>query len=302
MNHAYIASLWSSDLSRQVGAAIADDDGNLLTTGSNEVPHSSGGFNWSNVHAQCDQRDFKQCEDINYQYKESDKQAIISNFQSLLQNSNLLSNDIKNIIEKHKSNLFNNTILRDLIEFGRSVHAEQAAICNAARKGIPIQNQIMYITTYPCHLCFKQIIGAGIKRVIYIEPYPKSQADVLHEYAIKDDKCNNKCTHYPRITIDAFTGVAPKRFIPAYKMDQREIDGKLHLDLPRDAEPKRIKQAKADTHAIRELKACTKLYEHLDEKGLDEFLPEENSLKSNLKKAKKLWDKINNLNMHNYKK
>jgi deoxycytidylate deaminase len=40
------ASLRSSDLSRQVGAAIFSDDGELITQGCNEVPKSMGGTYW----------------------------------------------------------------------------------------------------------------------------------------------------------------------------------------------------------------------------------------------------------------
>jgi deoxycytidylate deaminase len=46
MAHAYSARLRSSSLSRQVGAAICDDDGNLLVTGTNEVPKAGGGQYW----------------------------------------------------------------------------------------------------------------------------------------------------------------------------------------------------------------------------------------------------------------
>jgi deoxycytidylate deaminase len=40
------ASLRSSDLSRQVGAAIFTDDGELVTQGCNEVPKAMGGTYW----------------------------------------------------------------------------------------------------------------------------------------------------------------------------------------------------------------------------------------------------------------
>lgn len=43
MYSAYAASLQSACLSRQVGAALLDDEGNLLAVGKNDVPKSGGG-------------------------------------------------------------------------------------------------------------------------------------------------------------------------------------------------------------------------------------------------------------------
>ena len=68
----------------------------------------------------------------------------------------------------------------DLIEFSRTVHAEMAAIVDAARRGVSVQDCNLYTTTFPCHECAKHIVAAGIRRVVYIEPYPKSQALSLH--------------------------------------------------------------------------------------------------------------------------
>jgi deoxycytidylate deaminase len=43
MAHAYIAALRSAELGRQVGAAITDEDGNVIAVGTNEVPKAGGG-------------------------------------------------------------------------------------------------------------------------------------------------------------------------------------------------------------------------------------------------------------------
>ena len=43
MHHAYSAQMRSACLSRQVGAALVDRNGNLLATGTNEVPRAGGG-------------------------------------------------------------------------------------------------------------------------------------------------------------------------------------------------------------------------------------------------------------------
>ncbi len=53
-----------------------------------------------------------------------------------------------------------------------AVHAEQNAICQAAKLGISLEGATLYCTHQPCVICCKLIINAGIKRVIYSEGYP----------------------------------------------------------------------------------------------------------------------------------
>lgn len=47
------------------------------------------------------------------------------------------------------------------------VHAEQNAICQAARNGAAIDGAKIYVTISPCLTCAKLIISAGIKEVVY---------------------------------------------------------------------------------------------------------------------------------------
>ena len=53
----------------------------------------------------------------------------------------------------------------------RTVHAEANAIAQAARNGVAINGADIYTTASPCYDCFKLIINAGIKRVVYGEFY-----------------------------------------------------------------------------------------------------------------------------------
>jgi dCMP deaminase len=57
-------------------------------------------------------------------------------------------------------------------ELCRGLHAEQNAIIQAAYHGINIKDAIFFCTTLPCSICFKMIINAGIKEVVYEEGYP----------------------------------------------------------------------------------------------------------------------------------
>ncbi len=54
----------------------------------------------------------------------------------------------------------------------RSTHAEQNAIVQAARHGISIEGATLYCTNNPCLTCTKLLINAGVKRIVYEEPYP----------------------------------------------------------------------------------------------------------------------------------
>ncbi len=52
-----------------------------------------------------------------------------------------------------------------------TVHAEQNAIADCAKRGVSCDNSTAYITHYPCVNCIKILCAAGIKDVKYIENY-----------------------------------------------------------------------------------------------------------------------------------
>ncbi len=67
-------------------------------------------------------------------------------------------------------------------ELCRGIHAEQNLIIQAAYHGVPISNSILYCTNFPCSICAKMVINAGIVRIVYLEGYP----DPLSEELIKE--------------------------------------------------------------------------------------------------------------------
>jgi dCMP deaminase len=81
--------------------------------------------------------------------------------------------------------------LRDNIESGtrhelcRGVHAEQNAVIQAAYFGVSIKGASIYTTNYPCSLCTKILINAGISEIIYKDDYidPLSK-DILGESGV----------------------------------------------------------------------------------------------------------------------
>ena len=52
-----------------------------------------------------------------------------------------------------------------------AIHAEENAIMNAAQLGINLFMATLYCTHSPCVRCARQIVQAGIARVVYLEPY-----------------------------------------------------------------------------------------------------------------------------------
>jgi len=53
----------------------------------------------------------------------------------------------------------------------RTVHAEQNAICQAAKLGIALNGATLYCKMTPCITCAKLIINCGIKRVVCEKRY-----------------------------------------------------------------------------------------------------------------------------------
>ncbi len=71
-------------------------------------------------------------------------------------------------------------------ELSRAVHAEQNAIIQAAKLGINIDGGTLYVTNYPCFICAKMLINAGISKIVYKKGYPDKWAkEVLEEAGIE---------------------------------------------------------------------------------------------------------------------
>ena len=62
------------------------------------------------------------------------------------------------------------SIVRDNHEQA-TVHAEQNAIADCAKRGVSCFNSIAYITHYPCIICMRILCASGIKEIKYIYDY-----------------------------------------------------------------------------------------------------------------------------------
>ncbi len=131
------AALRSADLSRQVGAAICTTDGEIIVQGCNEVPKAHGGSYWDQEEPDC--RDVKKGFDPN----EERRREILRDLLERLRKGDFLSpkaialgNDgaiaaaLTN--KTGDSGVLADARLMDLTEYGRVVHAEMSALCDAA--------------------------------------------------------------------------------------------------------------------------------------------------------------------------
>tara|TARA_Y100000591_G_C21632874_1_gene593708 strand:- start:186 stop:596 length:411 start_codon:yes stop_codon:yes gene_type:complete len=62
------------------------------------------------------------------------------------------------------------SIVRDNHEQA-TIHAEQNAICDCAKRGVSCHNSIAYITHYPCLICTRLLLASGISEIKYIDDY-----------------------------------------------------------------------------------------------------------------------------------
>ena len=68
-----------------------------------------------------------------------------------------------------------------------TVHAEQNAVADAARRGIPVDGCVAYVTHFPCINCAKILAAAGITKIKYREDYQNDPlvAPLLSEAGVK---------------------------------------------------------------------------------------------------------------------
>ncbi|WP_311221003.1 MULTISPECIES: anti-phage dCTP deaminase [unclassified Acidovorax] len=230
MFYAHGAQHKSACLSRQVGASLTDRKGNLIATGTNEVPRAGGGVYGGNSekfdfddNSEADHRCFatnKYCSNTKNQ-----AEIIEEVIQAIPELKNSNSKDIGDNLKK--------TRLGQLIEFSRAVHAEMDALLSAGRQGKSTVGSKLFVTTFPCHYCARHIVTAGIEEVQYIEPYPKSKALTLHQDAIGQIASEWISPFDPKIGVKPkkvlfrpFTGVAPRLYQRAFVKDRELKDGK----------------------------------------------------------------------------
>lgn len=218
MHHAYSAQLRSACLSRQVGAALIDVMGNILATGTNEVPRAGGGvYGEGELVPNGGLADDHRCVFRNSKYCSNTREQneIIADTLDSIEAVVKLDGDKRGKVEQ---------VLRDgrigaLIEFSRAVHAEMDALLSAARASRQIQGSRLFVTTFPCHYCARHIVSAGVDEVQYIEPYPKSAALKLHSDSVQVSWTGWKAPSVggKQVLFRPFSGVAPRMYRRAFQ-------------------------------------------------------------------------------------
>jgi deoxycytidylate deaminase len=264
------AALRSADLSRQVGAAIANEDGDVLAVGRNEVPRPGGGAVWPGEPG--DYRDFR----VGTDRSATMKREIVAEVLKRLVDANWLNEDetklkVSELVDDAlygENSLLENTRISSIIEFGRIVHAEMSALMDAVRRGVAVKGATLFCTTFPCHMCARHLILAGIKRVVYIEPYPKSMTKDLYRRAVRVDE---DFADENAVIFDAFVGIAPRRYSDLFEMPTRKDDRGAALVWDRTTANPRIDRS-ITTYIEPEKTIRAYLFEHRNDFELgDEF-------------------------------
>jgi len=197
MSLAYQASVRSNFPGRRhVGASIISESGEVISVASIRAPSPSSNTTWS---------DQLKVQDGYDHYKDR-----FEELRDFLEEENENRQDAKfQDIRK---------ILEDTLDFHPCTHAEVAAIIDAAKLGVSISGATLYTTTFPCHLCAKEIISANIKRVVYLEAYPKSKNKELYFDLIHIDRKNKSDL---LLSFDFFMGVGPRRYLYVYSLKNK---------------------------------------------------------------------------------
>lgn len=66
------------------------------------------------------------------------------------------------------------SIVRDNHEQA-TVHAEQNAICDCAKRGVSCNEAVVYVTHYPCLICTRLLLASGISKIYYVHDYKKDE-------------------------------------------------------------------------------------------------------------------------------
>lgn len=236
MCQARAVALRSADWSRQVGAVIASMDGSIIAEGRNDDPRVGGGVMVA-----------KHDTDPSIPLK---REAVLEVLNALRawftpevnsRNSGSLAGEAMAMLK--------GTRFLGLGEFGRMVHAEMCAISDAALRGVSTNGQVMFCTTFPCQSCAKHIMAAGIRVLVYMDPYPKSLVTdmytgetlqrsmlPLNSKQLKDLLDPNAP---PLLLLCTYLGVAPRRYGKLFSMEKRQnADGSKVQWNPLEALPR----------------------------------------------------------------
>lgn len=220
MAQATIVARQSADWSRQVGAVIATREGSVVAVGRNDDPKVGGGVVAS-----------RQPVDSAIEFKRKTLEEILASLNDWLKPEEVRKGTDELAAVAVKTRL-KSTRLMGIGEFGRMVHAEMAAITDAAARGVAVKGQVIFCTTFPCQNCAKHLMAAGIRALVHIEPYPKSLVREMYESEIEElpmeslvsDEFERQVSNLyaNKFLLLNFMGVAPRGYERLFSMPVRK--------------------------------------------------------------------------------
>jgi deoxycytidylate deaminase len=184
---ALASSARSLAASRKVGAAIVIDEA-VVATGYNDVPHGQI-------------PDVLEGEDTSETFKRENLRDTLKRLKETGLLADTLDADDEGVALAAAA--LDKGELLSVIEYQRAVHAEAKAIDDATVRGVSPAGGTLFVTTYPCHLCYKHALSVRLDRIEYIEPYPKSRAVAMFSKGAEDK-------------LIPFAGVAPRRYMQIF--------------------------------------------------------------------------------------
>jgi deoxycytidylate deaminase len=191
---------------RQIGAAILSSTGEVISVASIRAPNPL-----ANTAYEDEQKIQQGYQSLHDKIKNWEKfLSKIKEKENLCADCDLDKTDINELKQ----------FIKDSLEYHPCTHAEISAILDAAKLGVSVRNATLYTTTFPCHLCAKNIITAGIKRVVYLAAYEKSKNKDLYPELISLD--NAPSSNSAGVPFQSYVGIGPKRFSYVYDLDNEQ--------------------------------------------------------------------------------
>lgn len=237
MNMAYAMAVKSNCICRQVGAVIAGKDDYIIGAGWNDVAAgaiSCGLRNLADLGARIHKpirRQVKRDGELHLEkaynnrrnegYAEYPINQVCFCFKDEMAKNEVVRKLQKELHGRRTAN-YENLVKHDEAitgvvenaglhqpEYCLALHAEENAVIQGSRiGGTGVRGGTIYVTAQPCTLCAKMLKQAGIRRVVYTDPYPKSLPDIFLD----------------GVDIRQFEGVKPRAYIRLFmpSHDQKE--------------------------------------------------------------------------------
>ncbi|MBP0943653.1 hypothetical protein V2K16_26595 [Pseudomonas alliivorans] len=222
MQIAYSAKHSSGCISRQVGAVVTDESYGIKAVGWNSTPQGQTPCLLRNAE---DILKGVNSEDYSY-YELNDKKfhnALSHKYKDLIvsskgsgRNLSFCFKSVQNEIEGEKNQVHT-----------RSLHAEENAFLQISKHGgQKLSGGILFTTASPCELCAKKAYQLGVKKIVYIDPYPGIATDHILSVGVG------------RPELELFRGAVGRAFYQLYQPVMPYKDElELVFDIPKYSDP-----------------------------------------------------------------